>query len=173
MSHAESEQSNGLLDLIFAARWISAIAVLFAGLGATLMMVVGAITTVRGIGDYFGAGKHEAFSEEAALATTLQMVSALDEFLLGLVLFIFGYGVYSLFIAPAELNEGRPDWFAIRNVTDLKVKLLETITILLAVLFLKAALKLGPAEEAQWTDLVIPISVGIFALSILLIKRAH
>lgn len=152
---------------------MSAIAVVFSGVGAVLMMLVGASTTIDGVGKYFGAGGEEAFSEQAAQATTTKMVSSLDEFLLGLVLFIFAYGVFRLFIIDRESIDKVPDWFSIRSVTDLKVKLLETIAILIAVVFLKAVLGTGDERPFEWADLVAPISVGIFALSILLIKKAH
>jgi uncharacterized membrane protein YqhA len=162
-----------MLELIFRTRWVSAIAVVFASLGAALMMVVGAVTTINGIGHYFGTGHEKAFSEEAALKATVEMVSSLDEFLLGLVLFIFAYGVFRLFLIDRRSDEDVPEWFAIHTVTDLKVKLLETIAILLAVVFLKGVLGVKPGEALQWVDLVAPIAVGIFAVSILLIKRAH
>ncbi|MGI9601127.1 MAG: YqhA family protein [Acidimicrobiales bacterium] len=162
-----------MLDLIFKARWMAAIAVVFSGLGAALMMIVGAVTTVDAIGIYFGAEEQKAFSEEAALRTTTTLVSSLDEFLLGLVLFIFAYGVFRLFIVDRIDGEKVPEWFSIHSVTDLKVKLLETIAILLAVIFLKGVLGLEPGTPFQWTDLVAPIAVGIFAISILVIRRAH
>lgn len=161
-----------MLEVIFRARWLSIVAVVFSGLGAALMMVVGAVTTVEGIGEYFGRGHEAAFSEEAALAASTRMVSALDEFLLGLVLFIFSYGVFRLFLVDRRAGEKVPDWFSIHSVTDLKVKLLETIAILLAVVFLRGVLSTEPGEAFLWTDLVTPIAVGIFAVSILLLKRA-
>ena len=37
-----------MLELIFKTRWISAIAVVFSALGATLMMAVGAVSTILG-----------------------------------------------------------------------------------------------------------------------------
>ncbi len=162
-----------MLELIFKTRWISAIAVVFSGVGAALMMIVGAVSTIDAVGIYFGAEEQEEFSEEAALKTTTTLVASLDEFLLGLVLFIFAYGVFRLFIVDKLHGEQVPDWFSIHSVTDLKVKLLETIAILLAVVFLKAVLGVPVGTPFQWTDLVTPIAVGIFAASIWVIKRAH
>ena len=120
---ADVNETRSLLRVIFAARWINLIAVVFAGLGAALMMVVGGVSTIDSVGEYFGAGKEEAFGDNAALVASIKLISALDQFLLGLVLFIFAYGVYSLFIAPPASDA--PRWFAISSLTDLKVKLLE------------------------------------------------
>jgi hypothetical protein len=50
------------------------------------------------------------------------------------------------------------------------VKLLEVIAVLLAVLFLKGVL-IDP--EIVWADLVIPIAVVLFALTVWLIRRAE
>lgn len=170
---AKTRERKAVLDIFFRARWLSVVAVLFAGLGAALMMLVGAVTTLEAVGEYFGAGEEESFSEEAALSTTTLLVSSLDEFLLGLVLFIFAYGVFRLFIIDQREDRDVPDWFSIHSVTDLKVKLLETIAILLAVVFLKAVLSTPIGEALPWSALVTPIAVGIFALSILVLRRAH
>ncbi|MGI9622855.1 MAG: YqhA family protein [Acidimicrobiales bacterium] len=167
------DHDSSILAWIFRTRWVAALAVVFSGVGATLMMIVGAVTTIHGVNEYFGGSKHDAFSEEAALHTSVKMVSSLDEFLLGLVLFIFAYGVFRLFIVDRRSGQEPLDWFSIHSVTDLKVKLLETIAILLAVVFLKGVLSTEPGTPFLWSDLVTPIAVGIFAVSILLIKRAH
>ena len=167
------------MSALLRARYLSVIAVVFSVIGAAAMFVVGAVTTVKAIGKYFGLDEAEAFSSEASLKTTIELVSALDQFLLALVLFIFAYGVLSLFVfagAAQDLSgsdkRALPDWFGITSVTDLKIKLLETIAILLAVLFLKGALEVVE-NPVRWEDLVIPLAVGIFGATIWLIKRSH
>ncbi len=162
-----------MLTLFSRLRWVSVIAVVFTIVGGTLMFVVGASSTVRALSAYFGGGKHEAFSDEAALEATVEMVSSLDQFLLALVLLIFAYGVYRLFIVEDVDDASVPSWFQINSVTDLKVKLLETVAILVAVLFLKSALSVGADDIIPWSALVLPFTVGIFAASIWLIRRAH
>jgi uncharacterized membrane protein YqhA len=152
---------------------MSAIAIVFSLAGALLMFVVGAVTTVAAFSAYLGGGRSEAFTTDAALETTVKMVSALDEFLLALVLFIFAYGVYGLFIARDDDQTKTSGIFGIRSLTDLKVKLLETVAILLAVLFLKFALEIGDEDVIPWSALVFPIAVGVFSASIWLIKRAR
>ena len=161
-----------MIETFLRVRWISAIAVVFSMVGATIMFVVGAVTTLRAIDIYLGGAEHKAFSDKAALKTTIEMISSLDQFLLALVLFIFAYGIFRLFIA-GEDETGARDWFSINSVTDLKVKLLETIAILLAVIFLKGTLDLDEGQIIEWSTLVIPLAVGIFAISIWLIRRAH
>ncbi len=62
-----------------------------------------------------------------------------------------------------------PDWLNVKSVTDLKVKLIEVIAVLLAVLFLKGVLA---NPEVVWPDLVTPLAVVLFAGTIWLIRRA-
>ncbi len=54
-------------------------------------------------------------------------------------------------------------------MTNLKVKLIEVIAVLLAVLFLKGILE---NPDVVWADLVIPLAVALFAGTIWLIRRA-
>lgn len=165
------------METIFRTRYVSIIAVVFGAIGAVLMFVIGAVTTINAIVTYLGGHEDAAFSSGAALAATVELISALDEFLLGLVLLVFAFGVYSLWVvADTEAWEAErtqlhvPDWLQITSVTDLKVKLLEVIAVLLAVLFLKGVL-INP--EMEPTDLVVPIAVVLFAWTIWLIRRAE
>ncbi|MFQ5967707.1 MAG: YqhA family protein [Acidimicrobiia bacterium] len=169
------------METIFRARWVSVFGALFGVAGAVIMFAIGGVTTVRAVSIYLGLNELEALSDQAALTATVEIISALDQFLLGLVLFVFAYGVYALFVVPdrdmwqeKRKRVGAPDWLDIESVTDLKVRLLETIAILLAVLFLKTVLESASSGGAvPWSDIVIPISVLLFAASIWLIKRAH
>ena len=157
-------------------RWLMIAAVFFGVVGAVTMVVVGSLSTIDSVGIYLGTGTADAFSSEAALAVTVGLISALDQFLLGLVLLIFAAGVFELFIVAdrdqVETEHARPpDWLKITSVTDLKVKLLEVIIVLLAVLALKGVLV--STDQLQWTDLVVPVTILFLALSVWLIKKAH
>jgi uncharacterized membrane protein YqhA len=166
------------METVFRARGVSVIAVIFSAVGAVLMFIVGAVTTINAIGAYFGTGEAEAFSTDAALEATVDVVSSLDQFLLGLVLLLFAYGVYRLFVVEnAEAWEQKrqrikaPDWLGVTTVTELKVSLLEVTAVLLAVLFLKGILK--DVDKTAWPDLVVPIAVGILGLTIWLIRNSE
>ncbi len=164
------------METIFRTRYLSVIAVVFGAVGAVLMFLIGAVTTIDAVVTYFGGHEDKAFSSDAALAATVEIVSSLDQFLLGLVLLVFAFGVYSLWVVAdsATWDEQRaklhaPDWLNVDSVTDLKVKLLEVVAVLLAVLFLKGVLK---NPDTAWSDLVVPIAVVLFALTVWLIRKA-
>lgn len=161
------------METIFRTRYLSVIAVFFGAIGAILMFTIGAVTTVDSIVTYLGGHDDAAFSSDAALAATVEIVSALDQFLLGLVLLVFAFGVYSLWIVTDTAEETSkiraPSWIKITSVTDLKVQLIEVVAVLLAVLFLKGVLS---SPETTWADLVVPIAVVLFAWTVWLIRRA-
>ena len=164
------------METIFRTRYLSVIAVVFSAVGAVLMFVIGAVTTVDAVVTYFGGHEDKAFSSDAALASTVEIVSSLDQFLLGLVLLVFAYGVYSLWVVAdtAAWEEQRtklhaPDWLNVTSVTDLKVKLIEVVAVLLAVLFLKGVLK---NPTTVWSALVVPIAVVLLAGTVWLIRKA-
>ena len=166
------------MKTVFRARGVSVIAVAFSAIGAVLMFIIGSVTTIKAIGVYFGTGDAKAFSSDAALQTTVDVVSALDQFLLGLVLLLFAYGVYRLFVVEnAEAWEEQrqrikaPDWLGVTTVSELKVSLLEVTAVLLAVLFLKGIL--SDLEAVTWADLVVPIAVGILGVTIWLIRNSE
>ncbi len=165
------------MEIIFRTRYLSVIAVVFGAVGAVLMFVIGAVTTIDAVVTYFGGHEDKAFSSDAALSATVEIVSSLDQFLLGLVLLVFAYGVYSLWVVAdtTAWEEQRskmhaPDWINVTSVTDLKVKLIEVVAVLLAVLFLKGVLK---NPMTVWSDLVVPIAVILLAGTVWLIRNAE
>lgn len=164
--------------MVFRARFLSVIAVVFGAAGAVLMFAIGAVTTIQAIGVYFGTHEAKAFSADAAVEATVDLVSSLDQFLLGLVLLVFAYGVYGLYVvADADAWERArskfraPDWVEVTSLTELKVNLLEVTAVFLAVLFLKGVLT-GPAT-IEWSMLVVPLAVALFAVTIWLIRHSE
>ena len=164
---------------VFKVRWLTAVAVLFSAIGAAIMFIIGSVTTIKSASVYFGFSGLKAFSSEAALKASVDLIAALDQFLLGLVLLVFAYGVFGLFVVAdrekwesARTEIRAPDWLKVTSVTDLKIKLLEVITVLLAVLFLKGVLTVS-GTRFEWTDLVVPIAVVLFGATTWLIKSAH
>jgi uncharacterized membrane protein YqhA len=162
-----------MMEAIFRTRYVSVVAVVFGAIGAVLMFIIGAVTTIDSVVTYFGGHEDAALSNAAALAATVEIVSALDQFLLGLVLLVFAFGVHSLWIMPDTAEEDSkiraPSWIKVTSVTDLKVQLIEVVAVLLAVLFLKGVLS---NPETVWSDLVVPIAVVLFAWTVWLIRRA-
>ena len=92
------------------------------------------------------------------------IISSIDLFLIGIVLLIFGFGVYELFIS--EINFAK-DKFAdstlkINSLDQLKNKIIKVIIIVLIVKFFEKVLKLSH-------NFTTPNDLILFSLSILAI----
>ncbi len=168
-----------MLKILFGIRWISIIVVVCSALGALLMFIVGAVHTFDAFAVYFGVMETHIFGGEKLLGVDVmvQLVSSLDSFIFGLVLFYFAFGVYYLFLKPdrpeqdgAKSTVKIPKWLEVKSLGQLKKSLLEVIIVLVAVLFLKDALYLQKGPELSWTVLIGPAAVIAFAVAIKLVR---
>jgi uncharacterized membrane protein YqhA len=75
--------------------------------------------------------------EKTVKLTVLNLVEAVDLFLLGTAFYLIALGLYELFI---DENAPLPDWLIIHDLDDLKSKLLSVIIVVLAVQFLAQVL---------------------------------
>lgn len=76
---------------------------------------------------------YSAISSEYGLKETIvEVLTAVDAILLGTVLLVIGYGLYELFI-DAEIEV--PLWLRVRDLDDLKSKLIGVVVAILAVVF--------------------------------------
>lgn len=109
----------------------------------------------------------------------LLLVEAIDVYLLGTVMLVFGMGLYELFVSnldlakslPEERNQQRsnlfglftlqerPQWLEIKSVNELKTKLGHVIVMLLLI---------GLFEKSKKAAILTPVDLLCFAASILL-----
>ncbi len=111
--------------LLGSARYVSVIPAIATILGGLLLMVQGSIEIFRLI---INVTLHHT---ELKLTFT-QMLTAVDGILLGTVLLVIGYGLYTLFIddgltVPAALQ--------VRDFHDLKAKLTGVVVAIISVIF--------------------------------------
>jgi uncharacterized membrane protein YqhA len=151
-----------------AARLITFLAVFASSLGAFLMIGIGLKETVV-------AARTLLLGTDTALpsgdATAVHLVSALDRFLMGVVLLYFAFGVYLLFIRPDRRPEelGIPSWLQVDGIGQLKQTLAEVIIVILFVLFLRVALEsyIAQGPDMSWPAVLklLTLPVAIFLLS--------
>jgi uncharacterized membrane protein YqhA len=116
--------------------------------GALLLMAQGSIAMISVVFD------------TVANASTLKdsivdVLTAVDAILLGTVLLVIGYGLYELFI-DAEIEV--PSWLRVRNLDDLKSKLIGVVVAIIAVVFV------GVFVDSNRATDVISYGVGAGAL---------
>ena len=117
-------------------------------IGALLLMGQGSVEMVKVV--------LEALSDGAPLKDTIvDVLTAVDAILLGTVLLVIGYGLYELFI-DADIEV--PLWLRVRDLDDLKSKLIGVVVAIVAVVFVGVFVDSNRAED------VISYGVGAGAL---------
>jgi uncharacterized membrane protein YqhA len=116
--------------------------------GALLLMAQGSIEMVVVV--------YESITSHAYLKdTVVDVLTAVDAILLGTVLLVIGYGLYELFVDP-DLTV--PDWLQVRDLDDLKSKLIGVVVAIIAVVFV------GVFVDANRADEVVAYGLGAGAL---------
>jgi uncharacterized membrane protein YqhA len=173
----EPEPDRGtarVLALMGAIMHLSVVAVVGLLVGAVLMFVVGVASTVDAVGGYLWDHDGEQSAGDGLLAMT-EAVAALDEFLFGLLLLVFAAGIYQLFLAPnvtrSQMRRHLPVWIHVANLTELKIRLVELVVVVLVVQFFR--LVLIEFDELSWSALVVPIAIAVFAGLIWVLDRVE
>jgi uncharacterized membrane protein YqhA len=153
-------------------RHVSWIAIICSLFGSMLMFTIGAMKTYHAFSVLFlGAVPKSEFDglASADIATTY-LIMSLDAFLIALVLFIFAYGIYSLFINNyKEMGDNDVlSWIDMPSISHLKSVLAEVIIVILFVKFLEIALI--NIQYLTWTILVLPSSILMLAISLKLLN---
>ncbi len=91
-----------------------------------------------------------------------KIISSVDLFLIGIVLLIFGFGIYELFISEIDFAKAKfaESTLKINNLDQLKNKIIKVIIIVLIVKFFEKVLKLSH-------NFTTPNDLLLFSLSIL------
>ena len=102
-----------------------------------------------------------------------KIISSIDLFLIGIVLLIFGFGVYELFISEIDFAEGKfsESTLKISSLDQLKNKIIKVIIIVLIVKFFEKVLKLTPNFTTPEDVLFFSVSILSICLGYYLINR--
>jgi uncharacterized membrane protein YqhA len=121
---------------------------LAAMVGALLLMAQGSIAVIQAV--------IAAVVEQTPLKDTIvEVLTAVDALLLGTVLLVIGYGLYELFV---DTGIKVPAWLKIRDLDDLKSKLIGVVVAIIAVIFV------GVLVDANRAADVLSYGVGAGAL---------
>lgn len=154
-----------LRNILAASRYFIIIAVIGTFLSAIAVLVYDGVTVINIVVDMFA---HGVFTSSGETHVSIEFIEVIDLFLLGTVLYITSLGLYELFI---DDRLPTPAWLVIRNLEDLKGKLLGVIIVLLAVTFLGYVVN----WDGKPTIVALGVAVGlvIFALGYILNKGFH
>lgn len=147
--------------LLGITRFVVIVPALASILGAILLMAQGSIEVVKVVVD--------AIANQASLKDSLVgVLTAVDGILLGTVLLVIGYGLYELFI-DSEIEV--PAWLQVRDLDDLKSKLIGVVVAIIAVVFVGVFVDSSRAEDVVSYGLGAGALVAGLALFALATKR--
>ncbi len=129
--------------LLWNSRFVVILAVIASLLGMLLLFALAFENVIELVWQYiemrFMGVPHEHFHVEAVG----QVISAVDDFLLGTVMLIFGLGLYELFISKIDIahqDESSNNILMIDSLDDLKDRLAKVVLMILVVAFFKNVL---------------------------------
>ncbi|MGM0584908.1 MAG: YqhA family protein [Pseudomonadota bacterium] len=144
------------------------LAVLASFVGAGLMILIGLQDTADAVLQLVHPQENDL---PVGDAIAVRLISALDRFVIAVVLLYFGFGIYSLFVRPNQVPEdtGVPGWLDVQGIGQLKQTLAETIIVVLFVLFLRVTLEtfIDQGVNLEWPSLLklLTLPAAIFLLS--------
>ena len=152
---------NKFENALWGTRFIVLISVVLSIISSIILFLLGGWDIIQAI-----VYKNPLLNNDIETNNELlfNIISSIDLFLIGIVLLIFGFGVYELFIS--EINFAK-DKFAdstlkINSLDQLKNKIIKVIIIVLIVKFFEKVLKLSH-------NFTTPNDLILFSLSILAI----
>ena len=154
--------------ILASSRYFIVVAVLGSFAASATALVYGGLATAAVIVQTFGSG--DLFQKGAVKVLQVELVTIIDLFLLGTVLYIIAVGLYELFVDPGL---PMPPWLRITSLDDLKERLLGVVAVLLAVTFLGSAVTWDGSTDILAFGLAIGVVLGVVSLTVALLARAH
>ena len=130
-----------------------------SGIGAFVYGVAVAVNSAVDIADH-----------PFAVANLRLFLTEIDLFLIGATLIIAAIGLYELFIAridPANLRRPMPPWLEMKDLNDLKARVIAMIILVCAVTFTDVLLEFGH-NELEILYLAAGVAIFIVALTVFL-----
>ena len=123
-------------------------------MASSTVFVLGVVETTALVGQFASTlwNNHGHLASETGLGLLtynefiISVITVVDDFLVGIVLLIFGLGSYDLFVSridPAlEQDDIRPDWLVFGSLEELKSVLGKVVLMILTITFLKVTIDL-------------------------------
>jgi len=123
--------------IVGLTRYTVIVPAIAAILGALLLMAQGSFAVVFAI-------INSIVSQTPLKEVIVDVLTAVDAILLGTVLLVIGYGLYELFV---DTEVDVPPWLQIRDLDDLKSKLIGVVVAIIAVVFVGVLVDSNRAGE--------------------------
>ena len=162
--------NNKFENFLWSTRFIVIIAVVLSIISSISLFLIGGWDIIQATILNNPLFNHEISSSNNLL---FKIISSIDLFLIGIVLLIFGFGVYELFISEIDFAKGKfaDSTLKINSLDQLKNKIIKVIIIVLIVKFFEKVLKLSQNFTTPNDLLLFSISILSICIGYYLINR--
>ena len=162
--------SNKFEKILWSVRYITILPVLLSIISSVALLFLGGWEIIEAIIFY-----NPLFDDSITSSNELlfKIISAIDLFLIGIVLLIFGFGIYELFVSEIDFANSKfnESTLKIRDLDQLKNKIIKVIIIVLIVKFFEKVLKFSETFKDPMDILYFSISILSICLGYYLINR--
>ena len=154
-------------NALWSTRYTVILAVMFSVLGSIALFVLGSYEIMNTLFTKLPSllmGETHDHSE-----LLYKLITAVDLYLIGVVLLIFGFGIYELFISKIDIarRDETVTILEIENLEELKNKIIKVIIMVLIVSFFERILKISesfsePIDMAYFAFSILGLSLGVY-----------
>ena len=156
---------------LWNTRYVVVLAVLFSVLAAIALFVLGSYEILHAVIEKNPLTNTEFKGNHSDML--LELITAIDLYLIGVVLLIFGFGIYELFVSKIDIARADESVtiLEIENLDELKNKIIKVIIMVLIVSFFERILKISHAYDEPIEMLYFAISVFALSLGVYFMKK--
>ena len=157
--------------VLWNTRYIVVSAVFFSVLAAIVLFVLGSYEILHAIVEKNPLTNLEFKGNHSEML--LELITAIDLYLIGVVLLIFGFGIYELFVSKIDIARADESVtiLEIENLDELKNKIIKVIIMVLIVSFFERILKISQSYNDPIEMLYFAISVFALSLGVYFMKK--
>ena len=162
--------NNTFEKLLWNARYITLLAVILSVISAISLIVLGSWEIIQAIVFYNPLFDSSISSNNDLL---FKIISSIDLFLIAIVLLIFGFGIYELFVSEIDFTNSKfnESTLKIRDLDQLKNKIIKVIIIVLIVKFFEKILKFSESFTTTTDILYFGLSILSICIGYYLLNR--
>ena len=157
-------------SILWNLRYVVILAVILSVLASITLFIIGSWDILHSIVFQNPLTNHNVSHNNNLL---FKIISSIDLFLIGIVLLIFGFGVYELFISEIDIARDKfaDSTLKINSLDQLKNKIIKVVIIVLIVKFFEKILKLTPNFNTPQDLLLLSVSILAICLWFYLINK--
>jgi uncharacterized membrane protein YqhA len=160
---------NFFESMLWNTRFFVLLAVIFSMLGGIALFIVASVDIFDVVGEVIHTYMNGLHPEKFHELIVGGLIGAVDLYLMAVVLFIFGFGLYELFISEIDVAkaQGASKILEIHSLDELKDKLGKVIVMVLVVNFFQRVLftnYTGALDLVYFAASILALSVALYFL---------